>query len=120
MGEEKIRYFDKAMEWLSGKSYTDFKSVHDDYQDPKRFTNQRSGNKIQPDFSFKMHNGANYYMEIAIKKSDYQVLVSKWKFLSMMASLKRGKLFLLAPKGHKMFTQKLVTDYNINAIVYSL
>ncbi|MBQ4820529.1 hypothetical protein [Aquimarina sp. MMG016] len=47
-------------------------------------------------------------------------LVIKWKVLSFMAGMKRGKLHLLAPKGHKAFTQRLVKQHNINAMVHSI
>ena len=120
MQEEKMKYFENAISWLSGKAYSELKSIHEDHDDPKTFSNQSTGAIVQPDMSFKLKNGAKYFIDISIKTDQVQKLVTKWKLLSLMASVKRGKLFLLAPKGHKMFTQKLVNDYNINAIVYSL
>ena len=120
MYEEKLKYFDKAINWLSGKLYSELKSFHTEHENPSSFNNKSTGGQVQPDISFKLNNAGQYYMEISLKTDQVQALVTKWKLLSMMASMKRGKLYLLAPKGHKMFTQKLVQDYNINAIIYSL
>ena len=45
--------------------------------------------------------------------------ISKWKLLGTLAKMKGGKLFLLAPKGHKSFTETIVKNHHLNAqVVY--
>ena len=116
----KKSYFDKAVEWVSKKSKDSFKASVDGYESPKVYINKNSGEEIQADFSFQTQGGIKSYTEIALKSDSPQKLVTRWKLLSLMASMKHGKLFLLAPKGHKMFTHKLVDNYNINATIHSL
>lgn len=116
----KESYFDKATEWVSKKSENSFKAKIDGLDEPKVFKNKVTGEEIQADFSFQTLSGKKSYTEIALKSDSPQKLVTRWKLLSLMASMKQGKLFLLAPKGHIMFTKKLVDNYNINAIIHSL
>ncbi|MBT8230762.1 MAG: hypothetical protein HKN67_00950 [Saprospiraceae bacterium] len=116
----KKNYLDKAIEWISKKSFDVVKAPIEGYDPPQIFTNKSTGEEIQPDFSLVSNSGSKSFTEIALKSDTPQNLVTRWKLLSLMASMKRGKLYLLAPKGHKMFTQKLVDKYNINAIIHSL
>ena len=115
----KEDYLDKALAWVKTKTVDTIKSIHPDYDDPKAFLNSRTKETIQADISFTSPGRKNF-TEIALKSDNKQKLVTKWKLLSMMAAGKNGKLFLLAPKGHKMFTQRLVDQYNINATVRSI
>lgn len=116
----KENYFDKGIEWVSKKASNTFKASVDGYEPTKVFRNKSTGYEIQPDFSFETLGGSKSYTEIAIKSDSPQKLVTRWKLLSLMAAMKQGKLYLLAPKGHKMFTQKLVDKNNINATINSL
>lgn len=116
----KKDYIKKAIDWVNLKSVSTLKARAEGYDDPKVFTNRNTQDIVQADISFVSSGGAKNYTDIALKDEDPQRLVTKWKLLSVMASIKRGKLYLLAPKGHKMFTQRLVDQYNINAIVHSL
>lgn len=116
----KQSYFDKAVKWVSKKSKNSFKAKVNGYESPKVFKNKNTGEEIQADFSFQTEGGTKSYTEIALKSDSPQKLVTRWKLLSIMASMKHGKLFLLAPNGHKMFTQKLVDKYKINATICSL
>lgn len=113
-------YFEKSIDWVSKKSNNTFKAKLNGHEAPKVFKNKNTGEEVQADFSFQNQSGTKSYTEIALKSDSPQKLVIRWKLLSLMASLKQGKLFLLAPKGHISFTQKLVDTYNINATIYSL
>ena len=116
----KKEYIKKALDWVNLKSTSSVKAKLDGYEDPKVFTNTTSDDVVQADISFTTHSGSKNYTDIALKQENPRKLVTRWKLLSVMASLKRGKLYLMAPKGHKMFTQRLVDRYNINAIVQSI
>ena len=115
----KEEYFEKAIEWAQRKSSSDFKANFEGYETPRSFKNKNSSDEETPDISFVTH-GATSFVDIAVKSGDVQRLITRWKLLSIMASIKSGKLYLLAPKGHKMFTEKIVKEYSINARVSSL
>ena len=116
----KLNYIDKAINWISKKSTISVKANLESYEPPKIFRNKHTGEEVQADFSFETQGGSKSYTDIALKSETPQKLVTRWKLLSLMASLKQGKLYLLAPKGHKLFTQRLVNKYEINAMVHSL
>lgn len=117
---DKSQYLEKALEWANAKPVSSLKSVAENYEQPKAFKSTTSDETIQPDISYVSLHGAKHYLDIALKDENPQKLVTRWKLLSLMASMKRGKLHLLAPKGHKQFTQKLVNKYSINALIHSL
>lgn len=117
MNEAKEGYFSSALDWVKRKSSSTVKANIEGYDKPKSYTNTATHEEVCPDISFTSSGGSRNYTEIALKQDDENQLVTRWKLLSMMASLKSGKLFLLAPRGHKAFTEKLVNDYNINAVI---
>ncbi len=116
----KDKYLEKAIIWAQKKSIVSLRATHQGYKDPKVFTSKATKETIQADLSFTTHGGAKHYTSVALKEEDPKKLVVKWKVLSFMASMKRGKLHLLAPKGHKTFTQKLIDLHNINAIIHPI
>jgi hypothetical protein len=117
---QKKEYLSKAMDWVKSKSTYTVRAKAEGFEDTKIFTNKSSEETIQPDISYITNRGNKHFTEIAMKSDKPQKLITRWKLLSTMASLKNGKLHLLAPRGHKMFTQRLVDKYNIRAKVYSL
>ena len=116
----KESYISDAIDWVNKRSATSLKANFDGFEKPKAFLNKSSDEEVRPDISFIGQGGEKNYTEIAVKEKKQQKLVTRWKLLSMMASIKRGKLFLLAPRGHKMFVEKLVRKYHINAFIYSI
>ncbi len=116
----KEKYLDKAIAWAERKATVSLRSIHEDYEDTKVFTNKSTKEEIQADLSFTTHGGAKHFTEVVLKEENPKNLVVKWKVLSFVASMKRGKLHLLAPKGHKAFTERLVNRHNINAVVHAI
>lgn len=116
----KKKFLGQALAWVKKKQTTEIKSIAEDYDNPKEFYNKTRDIKIIPDISFITNGGAKHYTEIALKNEKPQFLISKWKFLSLMASMKKGKLHLLTPKGHKSFVSKLIEQYSIDAAVHSI
>lgn len=116
----KKPYMNKALAWIKKKAYASLKAKKDGYADPKVFTNARTQATVQPDFAARTRNGSKHFMDIALKSDRPQKLVTRWKLLSTMAALKKGKLHLLAPRGHKYFTEELVKKYNIQALVHTI
>ena len=112
-------YMDKAIAWAKKKPITSLKATTEEYDNPKVFTNKSTNEEVQPDLSFS-HGGGEHYSDIALKSDNVRSLVTRWKLLSLMASVKKGQLHLLVPKGHKMFTKKLVDSHNINAEIHPI
>ena len=117
---KKKDYLLKALDWISKRSTLTVKAKIDGYDAPKIFTNQSTQEEVQADISFVTQGGAKSFTEIALISDSPQKLVTRWKLLSTLASLKHGKLHLFAPRGHKMFTQNLIERYNISAVIHSV
>ncbi|MDX1683660.1 MAG: hypothetical protein R3275_00405 [Saprospiraceae bacterium] len=117
---KKDKYIDKAIEWAKSRIAQTIRVNSEGYDEPKSFVNQTKDKVVMPDLTYTTRGGSKHYSEIALKTDKAQDLVTKWKFLSQLAQMKSGKLHLLAPKGHLMFTRNLVKKYNIEAQVHSL
>ncbi len=117
---KKRKYIEKALSWVSKRPTSEIKSIAPGYENPKTFSSKATKEKIKPDLSFITYGGAKHFSDISLKKENPKKLVVKWKVLSYMAGMKRGKLHLLAPTGHKAFTQRLVKQHNINAEIHSI
>lgn len=117
---KKEKYITKAIDWAKGRIAQTIRVQSDGYDEPKSFVNQTKDKVIVPDLTYTTKTGNKHYSEIALKTEAAQDLVTKWKFLSQLAKMKSGKLHLLAPKGHLMFTRNLVKKYNISAQVHSI
>lgn len=117
---DKSNFIEQAIKWTKRKTMEEIRANHEGFEKTNPFKNKETDEEIYPDISFVTSSGAKHYTEVALKQDSYEKLVTRWKLLGTIASFKRGKLHLLAPKGHKMFTQRLVDRYKINALVYSL
>jgi len=74
---------------------------------------------ITPDITAVMR-GNKCYFEIAMKSDHKQDLVTKWKLLDRLASIKEGKFFLFTPHGHRAFADRLVKQHDINATLINI
>jgi hypothetical protein len=64
--------------------------------------------------------GNKCYFEIAMKSDNKQDLITKWKLLDRLASIKEGKFFLFTPHGHRAFADRLVKQHDINATLINI
>lgn len=114
----KVEYFEKAIKWAKQYGFSDLRANYEDYDTPTQFNKSGEDEPYVPDITGNK-NGHKSYLEIATKSDEVRRKVSKWKLLSTLAEMKSGKLFLLAPKGHKAFTEKLVKEHDLKAeVVY--
>ncbi|TVR80323.1 MAG: hypothetical protein EA409_07770 [Saprospirales bacterium] len=110
---------EKAIEFVKSRGYENIKSRLDDsLDDPTSFSKDNS-KSVSPDIT-ATKRGSKSYFQLSIKNDDEQATVTKWKLFATLAEMKNGKLYLLAPRGHKSFTTNLVKLYNINAKVISI
>jgi hypothetical protein len=117
---KKDVYLEKAVEWAERKDTISLKSISEGYENPQIFTSKTTHEEIQADLSFVTHGGVKHYSVVALKNENPKKTVAKWKVLSFFASMKRGKLHLLAPNGHKAYIKKLVDNHDINAVIHAL
>lgn len=112
-------FFDKAIAWAQRQGLTNIKANHADFETPSQFKRPGEEQPIIPDIT-GFRTGNKNYIEIAEKTEEVQRTVSRWKLLSTMAAMKGGKLYLLAPRGHKAFTEDIVNRYNLSANIISI
>ncbi|GJM31400.1 MAG: hypothetical protein DHS20C18_04010 [Saprospiraceae bacterium] len=111
--------FEKAIKWAKNKGFQNIKAKADEYEDPAPFTRNRDEESFIPDIT-GLQTGGKSFIEIATKSEDVPRTISKWKLLSTIATMKGGRLFLLAPKGHKTFAENIVKSHNLDAQVIYL
>lgn len=111
--------YERAIQWAKKNGFSNIKANTEEYDTPGGFTRKDSDDEYIPDISGVRLRGKSY-VEIALKTEANDQQISKYKLLSTMASIKSGKLYLLAPKGHKAYIDKIVKQYNINADVVSI
>ncbi len=115
---DKQKYITKAIDWAKKRGYSAIKANHEEFETPTQFTKPNEDQPYIPDVTGRKRN-KKIYIEVATKTEDTRRRITKWKLLSTLASMKGGKFFLLAPHGHKAFTQRLMDKYNLNAqLVY--
>lgn len=112
-------YFEKAIHWAEKQGFSNIKANFEDYEAPVQFNKPGEDQPYIPDIT-GVKTGGKSYVEIALKSDNMTRKVSKWKLLSTLASRKGGKFFLLAPRGHKAFTQGIVERYNLDAKIVSI
>ncbi|GAA4272010.1 hypothetical protein U6A24_10910 [Aquimarina gracilis] len=117
---KESKYLKKALSWVEKRPTISIKSIAEGHEDPKAFVSKSTDEKIKADVSFTTYGGAKHFSDIALKEDNARRLVVKWKVLSFMAGMKRGKLHLLAPRGHRAFTERLVKRHNINAVIHAI
>lgn len=121
MLQEKEAYFDKALKWAERKGFSDIKANSEEHETPKKYMRQKGKEEeaFVPDLSGRKL-GSKSFIEIALKSDNMRRSVTKWKLLSTLAAMKRGKLYLLAPHGHRKYADDLIKQHNISAQVVSI
>lgn len=118
-GEKYQELLTKAVELVESRGFNEIKTDLDGYDDPVAFNQKKEDTIYKADISAVNSHG-KFYFEIAQKTEDVTHLVSKWKLLSTVASMKNGGLNILVPYGHNRFVQDLMDQYNIDATIIKL
>ena len=116
---KNLDIINRAARWAKKRGLKKIKANCEAFETPTQYHNPDREKPFIPDVTGTRRGGRKYYVEIALKTEKVARKISKWKLLSTLASMKGGKLFLLAPKGHKAFTDRIVNKHNLNAeVVY--
>ncbi len=108
-----------AIEMLQRMGYDDIRAEWGDLEVPTALTNQATKEQFIPDITAVKH-GVKHYFEIADRPENERKLVGKWKLLSVISAMKHGGFKVLTPKGTITYTQKLLSDHNIEAPILRL
>lgn len=111
---------EKAITWVKGKGYSSIKaSFEEDFEDTNSFVGSSNGDPVTPDITAQSSTGKSYF-EIAQKTSQKQGLITKWKLLSRLATMKNGQFVIFVPYGHKSFAERIVEDNRIQAKIVAI
>lgn len=111
----KKEYLKKAINWARNKGFSNIKANCQGFEQPSKFSKQEEEQLsiYIPDITGKKL-GDKFYVEVATKTENKQGSVSKWKLLSTLAKMQGGKLFLLTPKGHRAFAERIIKKHNLD------
>ena len=112
--------YEKAIGWVKGKGFDKIRANFDGYDAPTTFRRDEDGGIIMTPDITAVKSRRKYYFELAEKAEDVDNCISKWKLFSSVANAQNGKLYLLAPHGHKAFASRLVEAHSIDAEVVAL
>ena len=112
--------FETAIEYVKKKGYDKIRANAEGFDAPSTFRRaEEDGDILIPDITAVKSRRKSYF-EIAMKDDDLDVAISKWKLISAVAGAQNGRLFLLAPHGHKAFAMRIVERHDIDAEVIAL
>lgn len=118
--KEKKKFFQNALEWAERKGFHSIKASYGDFERPKSFKSMSTEDAVSPDMSAIKRTHKNYF-EIGLKaKDEVRRIATKWKLLATLAAREGGKLYILAPRGHRSFVQGMVDQYKLNSQVVSI
>ena len=108
-------------DFICPRGYKNIRANVDEYETPSRLSRQTSDGEESfiPDAT-GIINGRKSYFELALKSDSKRATVTKWKLLANLAKFKRGKLYLVAPRGHYAFVDRLLKKYPISAEIVKL
>jgi hypothetical protein len=115
-------FFAKITHWAKQLGYRDIKANTEGFDVPSSFLLKSTDETIIPDVT-AIHGKSKSYFEIVIKqdtRKDIRALVSKWKLMHSLAKHKGGQLYLVAPRGHKQFAQRIIAEYDLDAKFVSM
>ncbi|TDB64466.1 hypothetical protein [Arundinibacter roseus] len=116
---EKDPIIVSVVKWAQSHGFKDICANIEGYETPKSYERTQDKQVFTPDVTgVNMFN--KHYLEVSMKTDKLMKDISKWKLLSELASMKGGKLYLMAPRGHVRFTRDVITQHNIPAEVIKI
>ena len=107
-------YLVRAINWAKKKGFSQIKAQLDNFEEPTHYHKADGDKPFIPNITAKKF-GKKSYFELATKTENQQRKISKWNLLSTLARMKGGNLYLLTPKGHKAFVERMMRKYDLEA-----
>ena len=111
--EEHQALIQKTIDYLEGNGFDNIKADIEGCETPKSFTMITEGIGITPDIVAE-NNGRVQYIEVGLKSEDKRLLKTKWKLLKTWAEMKNRTYRVIAHKGSYTFSDKLMSEINLN------
>ena len=116
---EKDGFIENVVKWAQSHGFKEIRANIEGYETPKSYERTQDNQVFTPDVTgVNMFN--KHYLEVSMKTDKLMKDISKWKLLSELASMKGGKLYLMAPRGHVRYTRDIVSQHNIPAEVIKI
>lgn len=109
----------QVIEKVKNQGYSEIKADIGEYDTPPQIINKSKNISFTPDVMATKKDSKAYF-EIANKNCDTDILIDKWKALSVLAEMKNGKLQIFVPYGHMNFTTQLLHQNRISADIVKL
>lgn len=117
---EQQETLQSAVEWVEHHGFIEVKAdILEDYEDPKKFVRTSTQDTFVPDITAYRFGRKNFF-DIGLKTDKKKRLISKWKLLSTLAAMAKGKLYLLVPRGSFRFVKDTIQKHKIFAEVVKL
>lgn len=116
---KKSKFIQRAVDWVRKRGYEKIRANAEDFEKPTHYSAYEEEDVFVPDVT-AVKRGRKNYVEVALKNGNVRRTITKWKLLSTLANRTGGKLFLLAPHGHKAFAERIVKTHHLNAQIVSL
>ena len=118
----KQDFIPAAIAWAEAHGFDDIRANlpdDDDVETPISYERQQDDEEFIPDVTGKVLGDKSYF-EVILKTNKTRRLISKLKLMSVLASRRGGKLYLMAPRGHYQFAKDLLDDNQLNAELVKL
>ncbi|HMN91110.1 MAG TPA: hypothetical protein PKD70_11270 [Saprospiraceae bacterium] len=98
------------------RGYEQIRANAEGYELPAALSRKDGEIAYIPDATAVLH-GRKCYFELALKTERVREVASKWKLMSMLAAAREGQFFIVAPRGHVAFAEKILKQHHILAAV---
>lgn len=118
----KQDYIPSVIAWAEAHGFEDIRANlpdDDDFETPIGYERQQDEEAFVPDVTGKTFGDKSYF-EVILKTNKTRRLISKLKLISVLASRRGGKLYLMAPRGHYQFAKDLSDDNQLGAELIKL
>lgn len=110
---------EQALNHVKNSGYNDIRARCEGYDNPSTLKMKDSSEGFTPDITASKFGG-KYYFEIANRDEKQVEVISKWKLLSTLATMKQGELKIFVPYGSMKYASEIVKNKDIKAELIKL
>ncbi|WP_292949445.1 hypothetical protein [Olleya sp. UBA1516] len=109
----------QSIKHLKFLGYENIKADLDGYESPKSFIKKKNSLVITPDITAYKRT-KKYFFELGLKSEKPKQLKTKWRLLDVVTRMKDHRFKIITTKGHYSFTNKILSDLNIEKSLIKL
>lgn len=118
--QQDLKLVYSAVDVVKSRGFEKIKARIAEFENPSKLTQRGTKKSFIPDITAVTQQGKSYFEIVSKSKKDPEFLADKWMLLSSMAQIKNGTFFLMVPHGKYSFTNKILSDYSINAHIIKI